>query len=240
MADGQPSGPPQEFERRLGRVPVPPPRGILGLAASDIERGGRPVLGHVFQDRVELVMPARSLPGGPAPAHARLVPFELEPPHRVEGHRDHRRIVRPVFEGGPPLGHESLQRPGAVLAAPCPENQIVGPRERVDAVDLNEAEPVKQAFQIGPCARTGVRSQEVVPVEEETARIAVAEERAGHADCKVHWDDRSAISQGASPAPVFQAGMKLSRYRSRSSFFCTLPIVLRGSSSMRTYPRGCL
>ena len=49
------------------------------------------------------------------------------------------------------------------------------PRERVDTVDLNEAEGVERTREIGPSARTGFRAQQQVAIEEQPAGAAIVE-----------------------------------------------------------------
>jgi hypothetical protein len=70
----------------------------------------------------------------------------------VERHRDDRGVMGPVLEGRPRAVVHPAQRGGPVGRTPRPEDQVMGARQRVDAVDLHEAQPLDEVGQRRPFA----------------------------------------------------------------------------------------
>src|SRR6056297_461084 len=161
-------------------MPVPPPRRAFRLAISDIHRGGGTVVRHMAQHGVDFRLPSVSLPLRPPFAHARLVAFELEPPHGIEGHRDHRSVVGPMLERGPAARDQSLKGRRTVAPAPAPQDEVMGPRKGVDAVNLHESQPVEHAVQIGARAGPRFRSQQQVTVQKQTPGSLIWDDGAVH------------------------------------------------------------
>jgi len=180
VADRQTTRPPEEFQRGLRRVPVPPPGRSLRFALAHVRGRRRAVFGDPLQNRIQFRIPARALPFRPAAAHRGLIAFEFEPPHRVEIHRHNGRVVGPVFKGCAIAPHRVFQRARAILPPPRPQDQVMGPGQRIDTVDLDEAKLVQQLGKVRPPARPGGRSQQVMPVEEQAAGLMVGQDGAGH------------------------------------------------------------
>jgi SsrA-binding protein len=85
----------------------------------------------------------------------------------------------PMFErtaGFHKLGQ--VRRP--VLLAARPQDQIMGTRQRVDAVDLHKPEVVDDALQIAPRARAAARPKQQVLVQKHRARGLIIDDQAGH------------------------------------------------------------
>mgnify|MGYP003872793253 CR=1 FL=1 len=64
-------------------------------------------------------------------------------------HRDKTGVMGPMLEQSPVAGLQKLERAGSVLPSPRPQDQVMGPRKRVDAVKLHKAQPVDDTRQLG-------------------------------------------------------------------------------------------
>jgi hypothetical protein len=88
----------------------------------------------------------------PAPVQPVTVARETQAPMGMERHRDDRGVMGPVLEGRPRAVVHPAQRGGPVGRTPRPEDQVMGARQRVDAVDLNEAQPLDESASAAPFA----------------------------------------------------------------------------------------
>ena len=161
-------------------MPVPPAGGAARLRGPQVPRGGRTGVGHVPQDGVDLLAPPVAPPLGPARPHPRLLPRELQPPHRVEPHRNDGGVVGPVLERRAVARHQMVQRLGPIAPSPGPQDHVMGPRQGADAVHLHEAEIVQHAAEVRPPADARLGPQQQVAVQEQTSGASIVETGAGH------------------------------------------------------------
>jgi hypothetical protein len=123
------------------------------------------------QDAVELAMEPVAVPILPAAMQPVAIARETQPPMGMERHRDDGGVMGPVLERGPRAVVDPAQRGGAIGWAPRPEDQVMGARQRVDAVDLNEAQPFDEIGQRRSLRRTRGRLQKRVALQEQPPRL---------------------------------------------------------------------
>ena len=137
------------------------------------------MIGYMPENGFDFLAPPRAPRPRPTRPHMCFIPLEFQPPHRVEGHRDHGRIVGPMLESRPAARDKVFERPGSILAAPRPENEIVSPRQRVDAVDLDKPQIVQHAVQVFAPAGAAARPQQSMPIKKKTPGVLIVHKEDG-------------------------------------------------------------
>ena len=171
--DGERAGAPEEFQRCLRRMPVPPAGCVAPSAAAEFARHDGPTLANALQHVVEPVLEPCPPPIPPARAQHFSVAPEPQLPIGIERHGDDRRIVGPVLEQRAPPFQQVVEMLRPVASAPGGQNHMVGALDRGDAVDLDEAQTLDQPCKIF----TFRRAPKAVPVEEQLPGSPVGEAR---------------------------------------------------------------
>ncbi|SSC65033.1 unnamed protein product [Ciceribacter selenitireducens ATCC BAA-1503] len=172
--DRQLAGVPEEFERGLRRVPVPPTARLV-ILGFHLARHDRAALADLLVGLVEGLVEPLALPFGPVLQDARLAPHEAVLPVGKEGGRDDRGVVGPVLEERAVLFQKRGQvfRPVGLVARE--EDLVMGALDGRDAVDLDEAEVVDQVVEPGLAEREMRRAGQPLPLEEDFSRLGVGE-----------------------------------------------------------------
>ena len=157
-------------------MPFPPAATTARLVRADIAGCAFTVVRHLTQHGFRL----RHEAGGPVlfpPAfQPRAVAVEPQPPMRPERHRDHRRIVGPMFEHAPIPRMQPVQRRRTITSPARPQNHVMGAGKGVYAVHLHEPQIVDHSVQPG---RTRPRTQ-TVPVQKHPPRGGIGQHRYTH------------------------------------------------------------
>ena len=115
LGDHQLSCPPQEFQRGLGGMPVPPPARLPAILV--LQKVAGPygaVLFDMITDLVQLVAIGLALPVAPTLCQPLAGPVEGQVPIAVKFRRNDRRIMGPVLKKRPILFDQPVQRLGPV------------------------------------------------------------------------------------------------------------------------------
>ena len=99
---------------------------------------------------------------------------------RVKVHRDDGSIMGPMFEQATVFLIKPLQMSRTVTGTARKQDQIVGARDRVDAVQLNKPQIFDDTLQIGALARSGGLISQPMAIQEYTARGPCIQLRARH------------------------------------------------------------
>ena len=86
----------------------------------------------------------------------------------------------PVLKRGSSSRNQVFKRLRSVLTASRPQDQIVGARERVDAVDLDEPQILEHRFQVIVLARARTAAQQQMAIEKEPARALIVQDGSRH------------------------------------------------------------
>ncbi len=166
------AGVPEEFQRRLRGVPVPPAAGDMILALH-IAGHDRTMIADAGIGFLEGLIETLPLPPGPVLADSRLAAHEPVFPIGKEGRGDDRGVMGPVLEKRAVLFDEMLEVPRLVGLIAGKENLVVGALDPLDAVDLNEAEIVDQVVEPLTPKRLRRRAGQALPFEKYLARQGV-------------------------------------------------------------------
>ena len=126
-------------------MPFPPAAAGTLFILAHIRRTARPVIRDLLQNLVKLFFKPVGPPIPPAVAQIFTSPVEMQPPMWEIFDRDDRGIVGPMFEQRPVFFQRRGEVLGSVRLAPGIKDHVMRTRNRVDAIDLNKAEPLDQS-----------------------------------------------------------------------------------------------
>ena len=178
--DSQGSAAPKVLKRCLGRVPFPPAAARLLFVLAHIRSSDRAVVADMTQYRFELFVKVMPLPAFPAGAQGIRIAPKAKVPMTIEWHRYDRGVMGPVFEQGPVDIVQTLEVFGPIGGASCKQDQVMRPRNGVDAVQLHKAKPLNQGVQIRTLARAAWRIRQVVALHEDPPRCPVVQFERGY------------------------------------------------------------
>ena len=121
-------------------MPVPPTALGPGFTLAHIGRTYRSSFADLLQHGLEPRFKIMTLPILIPAAQSCGIALSTHFPIWVIFHRDHRRIVGPVFKQGAITFIKRFQRLGAITLAPGKQDQVMCPRHGVDAVKLYKAQ----------------------------------------------------------------------------------------------------
>ena len=146
---------------------------------------GRAIALDLGANVIDQILEAGTPPFPPARAQIVSNPLETVAPMGIEDARDHRRVMGPVFEQHPVALVHRPQMTLSIGLVAREENLVMRPLDRIDAVDLHEAEPLDQAEQAGPVQPGAGRRAQPLQMQEQPAGLAVGNQE-GHALVIVH------------------------------------------------------
>ena len=141
---GQVAGAPEVLQGGLLRMPVPPATAALLAVLAEVAGHQRAFAGDARQHPLEQALEAGAAELAPALDEACPLALEAWLPEGVKAAGDHRRVVGPVLEERRLALQQMGQLRLAIGLVAAEEDVVVGPLDRVDAVDLDVAQILDQ------------------------------------------------------------------------------------------------
>ncbi len=154
VTDAKLPGPPEIFERGLRRMPFPPATLAARLVGADLARADRPAAADMGQHILDLRVELGALPIRPSPLQAVGLAREADLPVGEIFRRQDRRVMGPMLEQGAVAFKQRRQMLRPVALPPRPEDHVMRAFDRVDAVDLHEAEAADEVQEVIAPGRT--------------------------------------------------------------------------------------
>lgn len=134
------------------------------------------VLKHLVEPRLETVAP----PVPPAAFQQIRITLKPQMPMRVKLYRNDRRVMGPVFEQRAVCLIKPLQILRTIAGPPREQDQIMRPRNGIDAVQLNKTQIVDHTAQIRAFTRPGRRISQSMAMQKNRPRGLGIQPRSGH------------------------------------------------------------